>query len=318
MRSDAAVADTPMPRAVPSWLAARFAPGQVRTATPLAWGFRNDTWRVDLADGRPVVACRLADPAAASRIVTLLARVADRFAAAGLPSPAIAQAGDPSDGVLVSEYVDGLPGAALLGEPGGAELIGSLLGATWLRLAAVEPDGLALDPSWTEPRGLAAGSLRRLARLGERAGDGQGDRPGDRLTHLDRTWMAAALDDLPGLLAERRPGFVHGDFVPVNVIIRERAVVAVLDFESARLADPLLDAAWFATIVAFHHPREARVAVAAFAKAAGLDLEDPPTRRLFAVLPVVRCLEILDDPRLSVTESERWLAIVRAHVARSR
>ena len=60
----------------------------------------------------------------------------------------------------------------------------------------------------------------------------------------------AAIEALPVLLQGRAPRFVHGDLVPVNLVATaDRTVAAILDLEDACLAYPLLDAAWFRTIV---------------------------------------------------------------------
>jgi aminoglycoside phosphotransferase (APT) family kinase protein len=49
------------------------------------------------------------------------------------------------------------------------------------------------------------------------------------------------------------PRFAHGDLAPVNLLVRDGRVAAVLDLDRARLAHPLHDAAWFAWVVSFHH-----------------------------------------------------------------
>jgi aminoglycoside phosphotransferase (APT) family kinase protein len=101
------------------------------------------------------------------------------------------------------------------------------------------------------------------------------------------------LERLGGLLAGRRPGLVHGDLVPANVLIREAGPTALLDLEAVRLGEPLHDAAWFAWIVRFHHPAIAPAAWESFAAAGGIDTGDAAAAGLLEVLPTARILEIV-------------------------
>jgi aminoglycoside phosphotransferase (APT) family kinase protein len=291
------------PLRVPAWLAATFADGSIDQAVRLGWGFRNETWRVDLTDGRRLAVTRPADPVAAPAVVTLTLLIQPRLRAAGIPTPTIVDlaAGAPS-AVVVTEFVDGTTGAEMLTQPGGPELIGALLGDAWRRFRSVDTAGLPLPDAWATPRPLADLSRARLSRS-ERW-----------LTREEQRLAAAALDALPDLLAGRRPGFVHGDLVPVNMVVRDGSLAAVLDFEFVRLADPLLDAAWFDQIVAFHHPSEEPAAWRAFVSAAGIDPDDPRTRDLLRSLPLVRLLEILDGDDHS-EGAAHWLPILRSCIA---
>jgi Ser/Thr protein kinase RdoA (MazF antagonist) len=121
--------------------------------------------------------------------------------------------------------------------------------------------------------------------------------------------------NLPGLLAGRPPGVVHGDLAPVNLLIRHGALAAVLDVEFARLAEPLLDAAWFDWIVTFHHPGQAGAARQAFASAAGLDVTDPTVCRLLRILPRIRLLELLDEDGLTPARTNHWLGMLDASLS---
>jgi aminoglycoside phosphotransferase (APT) family kinase protein len=235
--------------------------------------------------------------------VALTLLIQPRLRAAGIPSPTIVDlaAGAPS-AVVVTEFVDGTTGAEMLTQPGGPELIGALLGDAWRRFRSVDTTGLPLPDAWATPRPLADLSRARLSRS-ERW-----------LTREEQRLAAAALDALPDLLAGRRPGFVHGDLVPVNMVVRDGSLAAVLDFEFVRLADPLLDAAWFDQIVAFHHPSEEPAAWRAFVSAAGIDPDDPRTRDLLRSLPLVRLLEILDGDDHS-EGAAHWLPILRSCIA---
>jgi aminoglycoside phosphotransferase (APT) family kinase protein len=290
----------------PPWIASLFDPGLVDGASRLGWGFRNETWKVVLADGRRLAITRLADTEAAASIASLATLVQPRVRAAGVPTPAVIDLGSASTtGVLITEFVDGTPGAQLLEDDDGPAVVGSLLGAAWRRLAAIDPTGLPLPATWADPDNLAALSIARLTRAGR------------RLTRSERGRLSADIVAAANLLAGRQSGFVHGDLAPVNMVVRDRTLAALLDFEFVRLADPLLDAAWFDWIVAFHHPAEEPAAWRAFVASSGLDDREPASRDLLRILPAVRLLEILDDDRLTEERADRWLRMLRVCLARS-
>lgn len=48
--------------------------------------------------------------------------------------------------------------------------------------------------------------------------------------------------------------WVHGDLCPVNVVVDEGLVTAALDWEDARVDDPLVDLVWTEWLVRTHHP----------------------------------------------------------------
>ena len=295
----------PMSQPAPSWLRGVFPDESIASAARLGWGFRNETWRVDLKDGRRVVAAGLADPDRAADLIVLTRLLQPRLGAVGLPVPSLVELASQPTGVVVTEFVDGVAGAALLNRSGGAALIGSLLGTIWHRLASIDTAGLPLATDWTDGRSLAETSLRRLADLEPRL------RPAER----DR--MEMKIRGLPDLLAGRPPAFVHGDLLPVNIIVRDDRLAALVDFEFARLADPLLDASWLVSILTFHHPASEQELWAAFTAAADLRPEEVRTHRLLEVLPVVRYLEILAAPRITAKQSRRWLTMLQAHLART-
>lgn len=288
----------------PDWIAAAFEPGRIEHASRVEWGFRNEVWRVGLADGRHVAVTRFVDTESAAWIVSLTARLQPRLHAVGVPSPTVIDAVPASADLLVTEFVDGTVGAALLGEPDGPALVGSILGATWRRLAQVDPHGLGLDVTWLRPEELAESSRARLSRVGRLIGGTASRR------------LAEAVAFSADLLAGRRATVVHGDLVPVNVIVREGGLAALVDFEFARVAEPLLDAGWFDSVVAFHHPAQRGAAWQAFLAASGIDVDDPVTRDLLRILPMLRYLEILDDPSTAPEDAPHWIAMLRGQLAR--
>jgi aminoglycoside phosphotransferase (APT) family kinase protein len=285
----------------PPWIAAVLEPGLVRSASRLGWGFSNETWKIVLADGRRLAVTRLGQADAAPTVAALSAMIRPRLLAVGVPVPAVVDLGlAPEAGILVTDFIDGTPGSEVLDREGGPALVGSLLGDAWRRLSAVDPSGLPLPAAWTDAAGLAAASSARL------------DGAAPWLTNRERGRLVADIRELPHLLDERQPGFVHGDLVPVNVLVHERALAALLDFEFARLADRLLDASWFRWIVAFHHPEREPTAWGAFVDSSGLDGDDPSSRALLRLLPLIRILEILDDERLTTDGAAHWTRMLRA------
>lgn len=269
-------------RLAPAWLADLF-PKFMVDASPLRWGFRNESWKVTLADGRRLAVTRLIDGRSAGVVPALVAAVQPRFADVGLPVPALVARSTPwPEDVLVTDYLEGEPGAVLLSTRSGPRSVGAMCGATWLTIRQVDPTGLGLPDLWASPDKLAREARAWAAALGTALGE------------ADRIGLEDSIARLPGLLSGRPVTVVHGDLVPVNVLVRDGRLVALLDLESVRLADPVLDAAWFDRIVWFHHPTEHPEAWAGFTRAAGLDKDEPITQALLQVLPVIRILELSD------------------------
>jgi hypothetical protein len=141
--------------------------------------------------------------------------------------------------------------------------------------------------------------------------------------------LAATIDEVRERFAGRKAGFAHGDFCPVNALVettdhrptttgqrpptndsenREPSdhglratdyglrVVGLLDVDYARVADPLLDAAWWGWIVRYHHPERWIVAWPALLRAAGISVDQAMLGRV-RVLQRLRCLEAIDDAK---------------------
>jgi aminoglycoside phosphotransferase (APT) family kinase protein len=265
---------------------------------PLRWGFHNETWRVDLVDGRRVAVTRLADGASASAARRTTA-VAARLRDTGLPVPAVVDPGwrASTADLLATSYVNGEPGAELLDREGGAATVGAALGEAWHAMQAIDSEELDLPWGWSSAHGLAAAAdrvTRGLAAVG----------PAARPRLLREVAIARET------LAARATGFVHGDYVPVNAVLRDGRLAGIIDLERAARADPLTDPAWFLWIVGYHHPVAARAAWLAFVEAARIDIGDRATRTLIRTLPVVLMLERLDaagDGR----ERGQWIAMLR-------
>jgi aminoglycoside phosphotransferase (APT) family kinase protein len=81
---------------------------------------------------------------------------------------------------------------------------------------------------------------------------------------------------------DRRSGFVHGDFAPINVLVDAAGeIVALLDLEHARTGPRGVDVAWWGWVVRHHHPVAWAAAWRPLCTAAGMD-PDADAARLHA------------------------------------
>ncbi len=88
-----------------------------------------------------------------------------------------------------------------------------------------------------------------------------------------------------------RPVVVHGDFAPVNVIVGpDGEILALVDFEHARLGSPMADVAWWGWVVRHHHPDAWRAAWPTLRAAAGVPPGEAADAEIRAVM-LVRLLE---------------------------
>jgi len=289
--------------APPAWLLSSLPRGSIGAASRLGWGFHNETWRVDLVDGLRIVVARFADAASAAAARERTAAFGPQLRAVGIPVAEVVDLGVAADPRLVATgFVDGVAGAAFLDHPGGPERVGAIMGSTWRRLAGVDLDrpSVPVPVRWACAQGLdAADRDGRLARALGRVDAG------------DRGQVLAEIDRARERLAGRVPRFVHGDFAPVNVVIRDGDLGALVDLELAGRADPLFDAAWFRWIVTYHHPAAGAIAWDAFRATAGIDHGDAAARDLLPALPVVGLLERLDATAPGA-EADHWLAMLRS------
>jgi hypothetical protein len=290
-----------------------------------AWGFANRTTIVTLVDGRRWVVQELQDPVAGRAVVARARLLADRLAGAGIAVPGVVAAvpgvvaavpGDvaavpgASGPLLVTVFVAGQLGPALLGTDREAAALGSLMGDAQRRLAAVDVTGLRLPTTWAQPERLAAVSRRRL------------DRVAGRLDRRTASVVEQAIQEHAGLPPSGPPVFAHGDFAPANVIVSNGRLAALIDFEYARLADPLFDAATFHWLTFHFHPARAEAAWGAFADAAGMatGVDDGPS--LQAALGRLRLLRILElvevAGRRGPAMRDRWLSLLAAAASRPR
>jgi aminoglycoside phosphotransferase (APT) family kinase protein len=185
---------------------------------------------------------------------------------------------------LVARRVAGISGRELLSDDEGAARLGAAMGRLLPGIAAVPAAGLRLSRTWADAGRLVAAATRWLA----------GAAPVLAPAEVGR--LRGWIDRLPERYEDVRPVFAHGDFVPVNVLMRggsagvEAEVAALLDLERARIAHPLYDAARWWAVVGYHHPDRLEVASRAFSATAGLVL-DPRARADLAVLGALQLLE---------------------------
>jgi aminoglycoside phosphotransferase (APT) family kinase protein len=251
------------------------------------WTTSTRTERVTLGDGRRVVVQRAVGGAAARATIGRRLRL-DRLLPAiapWLPVPEVrgGEASGPRP-FIVTGFVLGISGRELLADDRGAALLGRLMGELAAGLARVPTRGLRLDGTWGDPERLATAAAGWLNACAPDLGAGG-------VRALERV-----LRRLPRELAGAAPVFAHGDLAPVNVLVRDGVVAALLDFERARLAHPLFDAAWWRWIVRHHHPERWEAAGPAFLAAAGLD-DSPATAQRLDLLAALQCLEMLNRAR---------------------
>jgi len=248
-----------------------------------AWGFENRTDIVTLADGRRLVVQRITKPSLARQKLRLARTLPDRLAAAGLRIPRVLAADATADPpYAVREYLPGAPGSTLMGSDDGAILLAAEMGAILRRLALVPTEGARLHSGWADPARLARQARRWL------------DRCRALLGEAEYQALAATIAEVPARFAGRPAQFAHGDFCPVNALVEGGRVVALLDVEFARVADPLFDAAWWGWVVRAHHPARWIAAWPRFLERAGIPA-DADTLHRIGILQRLRCLELLDD-----------------------
>jgi aminoglycoside phosphotransferase (APT) family kinase protein len=202
---------------------------------------------------------------------------------------------------LVAPWIDGETGAAWLGDPERARHLARRMGRLAHDLRGVDAGALDLDTN-----DATSGAVLARARASMAIARDTLDAPGQ-----------AALEDALGWLDARPAGpraFVHGDFAPVNVILDPAGeIVALLDFEHARIGPALLDVAWWGWVVRHHHPEAWSAAWTTFLTAAGVE-PGPTIDREIRSLQVLRLLESVVAADDATTRST-WLGRLSEAVA---
>jgi aminoglycoside phosphotransferase (APT) family kinase protein len=154
------------------------------------------------------------------------------------------------------------------------------MGELLARFRQLPTDELELDDLWADPARL----VRRAA--GWSSENDASDTP-------ERAAIASLLHRVPTLFANRPVMLAHGDFAPVNVLTDGESLTRLLDRESVRLADPLLDVAWWAWAVSFASPSVPERAWPAFLQGAEIDAADPELSARVRSLQMLHMLELL-------------------------
>jgi aminoglycoside phosphotransferase len=248
-----------------------------------AWGFTNRTEMVTLADGQRAVVQRYRHREDAGYRLRVMQGLSGPAIEAGIPLPQVREVSlDDDPPWVIYDVLPGVPvpEAGELG-PGGprfthaARMMGELL-ASFRGLPAAS---LRLDDLWADPQRLAAAAARWAEQLPVSAG--------------------RVLDAVPGLFAGRPVVLTHGDFAPVNILTDGRTVTGLLDFEAARLADPLFDPAWWAWSVSFSGLGVLETAWPPFLAGAGINPAEPRLGERVHALQVLRMMEQLANGNLA-------------------
>jgi aminoglycoside phosphotransferase (APT) family kinase protein len=246
----------------------------VTEVLPAPWSADGRTVRLILANGRDVAARWLAGPDAIGT-ASALARTAQAFAAAGIevPWPMDVRPSPPGGAWVISPWLDGQVGAAWLDDDSRRRALVAGMAAMAARVAAVDPRGLLLPSTWADRARLASAVDEWVDRLGAAVTD-------SAIRDLDTIASAWSRSGSKGFWD---PVVGHGDFVPVNVIVRPGGTLALLDLVDVQLAPRLFDLAWWGWVVRYHHPEAWAAGWPALLAAAGIPRDDDLDRACIAM-----------------------------------
>jgi aminoglycoside phosphotransferase (APT) family kinase protein len=250
---------------------------------PCRWGFTNVTSLATLASGRRIILQQIAQIERADAITRLTLVLPDLLITAGVGCPRLLAADlHTTPPLVVREYIPGDAANMLLRDGDSAIHLATQMGGLLPLLASI-PCPTWLDQTWADPQRLAIAATAWLGHLHA------------LLTPDDLAILAA---DIASLQHQWVAGmcFAHGDFCPVNAIAVNDQVIALVDLELARVANPYFDVAWWGWVVRYHHPQRWQIAWPHLLAAAGLP-NTPAVARHVLVLQRLRCLELLSDAR---------------------
>lgn len=261
---------------------------------PTPGGPKNRTTLVLLEDGRRLVLQEYSD----HRFAQLRLNAAEQLAAP------LREHGVPVPRVLFSSLEDTPPWAvleALPGEPGYVAADWDLsrsvfvpiardMGRLLRRFRELDPETFDLPRLWTDVSALGEAAESWLARL----------QP--HLSHHDARAVHEVIDAAPALLCDRPAVVCHGDFSPQNVLVLGDRISGLLDFEDARIGDPLLDVSWWAWAVRAHTPEAFTRTWRAFLEAAGVDTTEADFDERVITLAILLVLETAERFRHSSPE----------------
>jgi aminoglycoside phosphotransferase (APT) family kinase protein len=261
---------------------------------PTPGGPKNRTEIVLLEDGRRLALQEYSD----RRIAHLRLKAAEQLAAPlrahGVPVPR----------VLFSDLERTPPWAvfeALPGEPGYVAADWDLSRSNFLPIARdmgrllrgfheLDPDAFDLPRLWTDVGALSETAGRWLAAIEP------------HLTGHDARAVRDIIEEMPALLSDRPAVVCHGDFGPQNVLVVDERISGLLDFEDARIGDPLLDVSWWAWLVRAHTPEAFTRTWAPFLEAAGIDDTEAGFEDRVVTLAILLIMETAERFRHSAPE----------------
>lgn len=223
-------------RTLTAALAAQGVDAEVTIGARATVGLSQETWFADVrADdrARPVVV-RLPTPSSGHRAIVTQRRALDAVAGA-VPAPAVRWSSDDDDNpfghpFLVMDRVDGrVPVGWHVIESDERDALAEQAIDVLARMHAIEPARMEGSPASASPADELERYARRLGRLA----------PLPSVLRFALDW-----------LAERSPApddqqvIVHGDLRMGNLVVDDRRIAAVLDWEMAGLGDPLTDLVW--------------------------------------------------------------------------
>ncbi|NEX63714.1 phosphotransferase family protein [Noviherbaspirillum sp. 17J57-3] len=210
----------------------------------IAGGASQETWSFDAVDAvdaerrRPLILRRAppgsAPPAEAIGLRTE-ARLLDQLAASGVPVPHVTGVLEPEDGLGEGYVMSRLAGEAnprrILGDDryaGARARLARQCGEALARIHALDVERL--------PSLRAGGAHEDVAYYRQRHDTVGTPRP---VFELALQWLKRRLPDSPA-----RRTLVHGDFRNGNIMIDEKGLCGILDWEIAHLGDPMEDLGW--------------------------------------------------------------------------
>lgn len=261
---------------------------------PTPGGSKNRTVLLQLDDGRRLALQGYSDHRTAQLRLQAAEQLAGPLREHGVPVPS----------VVFSQLDDAPPWAvfeALPGEPGYVAADHDLSRSNFLPIARdmgrlhrgfseLDPDAFDLPRLWTD-----------LAALGE-AAEGWLEPIEPHLSHRDARAVREIIEAMPVLLSDRPAVVCHGDFGPQNILVEGERISGLLDFEDARIGDPLLDVAWWAWLVRAHTPEAFTRTWPAFLEAAGVDETEAGFEDRVLTLAILLILETAERFRHSAPE----------------
>ena len=261
---------------------------------PTPGGPKNRTVLVLLEDGRRVAVQQYAD----HRIAQLRLKAAEQLAAP------LREHGVPVPPVLFSD-LDGTPPwavfEALPGDPGYVAADWDLSRSNFLPIARdmgrllrgfheLDPEAFDLPRLWTDVAALSQTAQGWLAPLEP------------HLSRVDARAVRDVIDSVPALLSDRPAVVCHGDFGPQNVLVVGDRISGLLDFEDARIGDPLVDVAWWAWLIRAHTPEAFTRTWRPFLCAARIDATEDGFEDRIVTLAILLILETAERFRRSAPE----------------